>query len=616
MTSINQQLLNTLTSAPILNRLSRADLARILPYVELKELAQGEVLFYQGQAVDTLYLIVEGEVTLQAKTQAPITCQHGYLGEELLLNRETYVNGAIVNSPECKLLVFRGEDVKRILSQDGDIVQLFLTSYMQRDGLISQENEVTVQPPPQLDKKGWIALLGWLLVFTVPIFIYFLTAQFEITENARTFISVFLISIFMWAFKLVPDYVAGMLSILVVLVLGITPSDVVLSGFQSSGFFMAMSIFVLAVVIVDSGLVYRLSLLLLKLTPRSTFFYNLMLTLIGLLFTPILPSANGRVGLISPLLKDLLASLKFKHQAPDANRMALSAFFGVSLFSSIFLTSKAINFLVFTMLPTQVQDNFQWSDWAEAAAVTGVSLFVLFIVFSQLFFRSDKHPELDKSQIKLQLQVLGRMSLKEWGAVFGVLLLVAGIVTTSIHKIKPAWVGLAIMFIFLALGSLSKKSFREKIDWPFLFLLGTLIGLTRTLNYLGLDQLLASKLGGLQALMTDNFYLFVLVLFGIILLLRAALSTIATIVIASSVFLPLADISGINMWVVGFIILTLSESFILPYQCTYYVLFKGINKPVALYNEGAFLRFNLWVILFRLIAVYVSIPVWRAMEIL
>ncbi|WDD98069.1 SLC13 family permease [Thalassomonas actiniarum] len=615
MTSINQQLLTTLTTAPILDRLCRADMARLLPYVELKELAPDEVLFNPGDEADSLYYILGGELTLHSSMPSDITLDHGYLGEELLLNRASYTGGAKANSSGCRLLAFHGEDAKRLLSQDSTMIDLFLASYTRHHDQEPWEVNLNSEKQTQ-GKKGLVTLLGWLLVFTVPLLVYFLTAPLDITENARTFVSVFLVSIFMWAFKLVPDYVAGMLSILVVLVLGITPSDVVLSGFQSSGFFMAMSIFVLAVVIVDSGLVYRLSLLLLKLTPCSTFFYNLMLTLIGLLFTPILPSANGRVGLISPLLKDLLSSLKFTAQGRDATRMALSAFFGVSLFSSIFLTSKAINFLVFTMLPTQVQDSFQWSDWAQAAAITGVTLFALFMVLSYLLFNTDKHPELDKSQIKLQLNILGRMSLKEWGAVFGVLLLVAGIVTTSIHKIKPAWIGLAIMFIFLALGSLSKKSFREKIDWPFLFLLGTLIGLTRTLNYLGLDQLLANKLSGLQQLMTDNFYLFVLVLFGVILVLRTALSTIATIVIASSVFLPLANIAGVNMWVVGFIILTLSEAFLLPYQSTYYVLFKGINSPQPLYHEGAFLRFNIWMTLFRLFAVYASIPVWRAMEIL
>ncbi|MBN4055331.1 anion permease [bacterium AH-315-K03] len=615
MTSMNYQLINNILAAPILNGLNRSDLARLLPYVELKTFAQGETLFCEQSSVNTLYLVLEGEVRLQRESMPSETIKSGYLGEELLLNNTRYCASATASDKGCQVLAFTGEEVVRILSQDASMTGQFMQSFMNHDN--SDRAQITeTDNKKKSGNPSVVKLLGWILVCTVPLIIYFSTAQMELTENARIFISIFLVSIFMWAFKLVPDYVAGMLSILVVLILGITPSDVVLSGFQSPGFFMAMSIFVLAVIIVDSGLVYRLSLRLLTVTPPSTFAYNLMLTLIGLFATPILPSANGRVSLISPLLKDLLSSLKFKYQETDANRMALSAFFGVSLFSSIFLTSKAINFLVFTMLPTQVQDNFQWSYWAEAASVTGLTLLLLFLLFSHFSFRSKFRPELDKRLINMQLRVLGHINIKEWGAVFGILLLVAGIVTTSIHKIKPAWIGMAIMLIFLAVGTLSKKSFREKIDWPFLFLLGTLIGLTRTLNYLELDQLMASQLSGLQHLMSNNFYLFVLVLFAIILLLRSALSTIATIVIVSSVFLPLANTAGVNMWVVGFIILTLSEVFLLPYQCSYYLLFRNINKPQVLYTETSFLRFNLWVGLFRLTAVYVSIPVWQAMEIL
>mgnify|MGYP006074134995 CR=1 FL=1 len=613
MTS-NQQLLPHILDAPFLDSLSRADLARLTPNIELVTPEDGKSVFAEGDDAQTLFLILDGEVTLDSSSQHQ-QINNGYFGEELLLDDTEYRSSAIAVGEDCRLLAFRGAMVKHMLADDPLIFKRFLKSYLSR-----QSGEEL--PAPQLAKPvksadpGWFKLLGWVLVWLVPLSIYAWTADMGMTENARTFVSIFIVSIFMWAFKLVPDYVAGMLSILVVLVLGIVPSEVVLSGFRSSSFFMAMSIFVLAVIIVDSGLIYRFSLFLLKVTPCSTFAYNLMLTLIGLLFTPVLPSANGRIGLVTPLLKDLVASLKFEHGKRDANRMALSAFFGASLFSSIFLTSKAINFLVFSMLPTQVQDNFQWSNWTEASMAAGLVMLVLFLLFSHVFFRSKSHPQIDKSKIHMQLKVLGKLSFNEWGALLGITLMVLGIVTTSIHKIKPAWIGMAIMLIFLALGTMSKASFKKKIDWPFLFLLGTLIGLTKTVSYLGLDKMLALQLGGLQTMMSENFHLFVLVLFGVILLIRFALSTIATIVIVSSVFLPLAATAGVNMWVVGFIILTLSEAFMLPYQCSYYVLFKNSCGEDPVYREKSFLRFNLWVCVFRLTAIYVSIPIWQAMEIL
>ncbi len=615
MTALHQQLFSMLKAAPFFERLDSADIARLIPYIELQEFAAGESIFNKNQPADTLYLLQNGEVSLHNESWPNIQIQQGYFGEELLLNNSTYLSGAKATEHGCRVLVFHGEDVKRILKHDAELLQLFIQSFLDRKN--SNDNiERSSKPYLPVKKSSVFDLCGWLLICLIPILFYSINDVIGLSENTRIFVSIFLVSIVMWAFKLVPDYIAGMLSILVVLVLGIAPSEVVLSGFQSSGFFMAMSIFVLAVIVVDSGLIYRLSLLLLKVTPCSSFFYNVLLTLIGLLFTPILPSTNGRVGLVTPLLKDMFSSLKFNSKSSGANQITLSAFYGVSLFSSVFLTSKTINFLVFSMLPTQEQDNFQWGDWTMAAGVSGLTLLVLFILSNQLLFKSHEKPHIDKNKVHLQLKILGKMSLKEWGAVLGIFLLVAGIVTTSVHKIKPAWIGMAIMLIFLALGTLSKKAFREKIDWPFLFLLAALIGLTKTLNHLGLDKILADQLGGLQSLMSDSFGLFILVLFGVILVLRMALSINATIVIVCSVFLPLANNAGINMWVLGFIILTLSEVFLLPYQCSYYVMFRSQLQPSPFYSEKKFLYFNWWICLLRLMAIYVSIPVWQAMEIL
>ena len=82
-----------------------------------------------------------------------------------------------------------------------------------------------------------------------------------------------------------------------------------------------MSIFVLSTVVVSPGLIYRISLILLKYIPQSNFLYNLMVTLIGLFLTPIMPSTNGRVGLTTPLLTDLTTSLRYTLQGNYANRL-------------------------------------------------------------------------------------------------------------------------------------------------------------------------------------------------------------------------------------------------------------------------------------------------------
>ncbi len=609
----NNDIATALNNAPFLCELDRADRARLAPNVEIITLSPGDTIFEMNQRTDSLFLLLEGEVSLHEKSGDHYLVTSGYIGEELVLNKPTYTAKASA-AQTCRLLVIKGENVVSILSKIPKGTQLFVSSYFRHhkpddDLEKSRQSKAT-------NNDALVKFLGWLLVCTLPFLIYSITADIDLSENSRIFIAVFSIAINMWAFKLVPDYVAGMIPLLVVLILGIAPNEIVLSGFQSTGFFMAMSIFVLAVIIINSGLVYRITLQLLSITPSSHFAYNIMLTIIGIVSTPILPSANGRVSLISPLLQDTISLLHYKPASSDANQLANSAFFGVSLFSSIFLTSKSVNFLLYSILPVQVQNSFQWADWFQAAAVAGLTLLILLVVFNHFCFKSNTRPSLDKNQIKRQQTALGRITLDEYAAILGIVILIMGVLTTSIHKIKPAWIAFTLMLIYLALGTVSKKSFREKIDWPFLFLLGTLIGLTKTLSYLGLDRVIAEQLYWLQEIMLGNIYLFVLILFGITITLRIALSTPATVVIMASIFLPLAEASGINMWVIGFMILTLSEIFILPYQSSYYLLFREVNSPTPQYNEPSFLKFNLLVGGFRLLAIYISIPVWQAMELL
>jgi len=169
---------------------------------------------------------------------------------------------------------------------------------------------------------------------------------------------------------------------------------------------------------------------------------------------------------------------------------------------------------------------------------------------------------------------------------------------------------------FLAWNTLDKKAFKDKIDWPFLFLLGTLIGLAKAISFLQIDDIIASQLGGLIELMKYNFYLFVLALAFIIFIIRFAVSINATVVIVASIFLPLSESAGINAWVMGFMILTLSEAFLVPYQCSYYIMFKSFNEKYDIYDESSFLKFNILGSLIRIIAIYASIPLWQAMEIL
>ena len=74
---------------------------------------------------------------------------------------------------------------------------------------------------------------------------------------------IFSAALVMWIFRLVPEYVPAIFIILATILLGLAPQQIILSGFRSDSFFLALSVFGIGAVIVKSRIFYRVSLFLL-----------------------------------------------------------------------------------------------------------------------------------------------------------------------------------------------------------------------------------------------------------------------------------------------------------------------------------------------------------------
>jgi DASS family divalent anion:Na+ symporter len=118
------------------------------------------------------------------------------------------------------------------------------------------------------------------------------------------------------------------------------------------------------------------------------------------------------------------------------------------------------------------------------------------------------------------------------------------------------------------------------------------------------------------SLMHDNMPLFIALLFGLISVVRVAVPTNATVVILAAIFMPLAEINGVNSWVIGFLILLFSDCWFLPFQNSFYLQLMDLNRERGLYDERSFLTVNAWLNFARLAAVYASLPYWKALGLL
>ncbi len=501
---------------------SKPSLARLVPWLTVKRLAPDEVLYRDGDPVDSSYVVLSGELTLQrgeeSRSETELAGEEAGLG----LSRRDGTARAVTAT---RLLAIPDQALFALSADNPPFRQALLDRFSQR------ERQTQPEPPPR--KSPLLEGLGWLLAVLIPGTVYLSLNDTlgQGSPGAVQFLMIGSAAVVMWAFQLLPEFVPALLALLGVVLLGLAPPEVALSGFASKGFIIALSIFGLSAVIRSSGLSYRVLLWLLRIGPASKVWYRMALFITGAALTPIIPSANGRVSIVTPLLTDLLQAVD-SGGSRERQRLAVATLTGVSLLSAAFLSSKSINFVMFGFLPAQEQMRFQWLTWTYAASVVLVVILALYFLLDALIYRNPEKLNLPKHVIAKQLTVLGPLARAEWAGIVGLSVLLVSFVTTAVHHIEVPWVALAVLSWLLMFGFIDRVQFRERIDWSFLIFLGALIGLIAVMREVGIDDWLAARLGILGHYMSNSFGVFVLLLAGAIFAVRIALPINPTIVIS------------------------------------------------------------------------------------
>jgi len=606
--------IDVLLADELIAKSNSQSLARLLPKITERTFNAGDFVYSADGKADFFYLLVDGKIQLISPQGRETHLLASRFGEEAGSDSSHYLTHARAVS-NCTLLAVPRAAMKELVSANPLLktdLLFSLTSHLSGERIARQ----VIAPVIQASITKPKVILGWLLALILPLLILEFGDHLDTARSGVIFLSIFSATVVMWVFSLVDDYIPGLFALLAALLTGLVPAPVILSGFASDGFLLALSILAFGAVVVSSGLSYRIMLLLLQRLPNTQFWHNAGLYLLGFFLTPIIPTANGRVALVSPFYADMMESLKLKPKGLAATRLAASCFGSISLFSAVFLTSKSVNFAVFGLLSPQEQDHFQWMTWCFTAIVAGAVLLIINGFAAAFWFRNSELPQLPKERVAEQIKLLGPVKNREWAAIISSLFLVVGLVTSSIHKVQPPWLGFVVLFGLLLCGTLNKKELKEKVDWIFLLYLSGITGMVAAFNFLGLDKDLGKALPGLGDYMHANFNGFVLLVFVLANLIRLAVPINATIVILATILMPVAQVAGISAWVVGFIILMFSETWFIPYQCSYYLQLRELNKKYGYYNEKSFLYFNALMNFARLAAIYASLPFWKLLGIL
>jgi divalent anion:Na+ symporter, DASS family len=590
--------------------------ARLLAHAQVITLDTETYVFQPGDSAEFSYFLVEGAIYLFSQDGAPPTLveKGEYFGQEAGVNVTTYATKAFVKEP-ATLIKMPTHAMERLFLENVPCENLFVSSIYKtllgkvlslRDPVLSYEERARKALP-------FSEFIGWLYALILPFVLFVFLEPSLPDRSSRLFLALLSVALCMWVFEVVSSYIPGIFLMVSVLALGIAPPKVILGGFASETFIAALSIYGLGSVILNSGIIYRNLLTILKYVPENHFWANITTFVMGVFLTPTVPAAVHRSAIMGSVVSDIIFYANLKPGDVGATRLAISAYSGTNLFSAVFLSSSLHNFIILGLLWAQDQERFQWMGWLQAAAMPGLIMVCAYALILSFTGKTDEQIVISRSRIQEQALLLGKKTPQEQMAVVCFLLFTVGVMTSSFHRLSPSAIGLIVLFVLITFNVLSRDNFQRTIDWPSLVLLGGLIGVMAVVDYLGLGTYFIANIEWAGTSLKNDFKMFALVLLGIIFIVRLVVPYGPAVIILATLFMPIAQQYEISPWVVSFVILFWGKMWFFKRQYPPYSTFLDHCTSSDIFNQQAFYRFNLMMNLARILAIFLSIPYWEGM---
>lgn len=606
---------DAISTHPLFAKLSPLQKARLLAASKIQHFATDELILEAHQTASHYLWILQGSAVYLAP-ENPVVQPSDGIGQEVFSEgppeQRKYLASVRALTAVCAIRIERSA-LQDITTSQPELRSRALLTLAARLGNLTtpvKPAKPPDSPAPTKPAFPYKALLGWSATIVLPLIVWKACLQHALPPHSAAFLGLFTMMVLMWLFSLVDEFIPPLIVVVAILFVDLVPPRVALHGFYSRAFMLLLGVYAISALMVSSGLAYRFMLWLLIRLPDRPFWHRTALSLFGALLSIVMPSASARMSLMLPLYQEMNSSLKLRPKSPESSALAISTFTGATLFAPIFLTAKSSNLAAFSMMPSQVREQFQGSSWFFSALVVALGLSAMHFWFMRRRWLSAQPKVLPKDRIVHQLKVMGKLQTSEWVAAFAFIVFLLGSVTPQWHQSQAAWLSGLVLVSLLALGLFDKKAFQGKIEWPMIFFLLSLDGITDAITYLGLDTLLFGRISHSLQWMDESLPLFIILAFVVTVGLRLALPLTAGMILAVTILLPTGIELGIHPWIIVFLTSLFSDIWFMPYQNSTYQ--QAVNAGMGQnFERQTFMRYNLLLNLARVVLAFASIPYWQ-----
>lgn len=317
---------------------------------------------------------------------------------------------------------------------------------------------------------------------------------------------------------------------------------------------------------------------------------------------------------MTPVLGSLFEYKPINQEPKTIDAMMHTTFCGCVLLSTVFLSGKSSNYLLFNMLTGSQALPNGWLSWLFFASFTGFLLVIAFFLIHVFYFRSPSYPNISRFTLLKTIGKFPANGKQEYTCISMLGLLFSGWLLMHSLGLPTKSISIFIIILPLCTGSRKLRDLSNMVNWPFICYL---IAMEGTMNLIQARDIFSTDLPYYSMLadcLKDPF----ICLVGIFIfswLLNLLLGTLIAPALAFTLLTPLLHSSPVHLWIIIFTILMATEAWIFPYQSSYFILFRTMVRNYPQCNTGSLIKTNVCMALVKFFVLLASIPFWKAIGI-
>ena len=456
-----------------------------------------------------------------------------------------------------------------------------------------------------------IKLIKIIIPILIALGISFITPPGELTVASMRFAGIFVCLIIWMVLNIWPDFVITLVGLCAFVIFGVCTFGDAFSPFAGSSVWLVIGAFGLSAGVAKSGLLKRLSYMILRLFPESFQGQVIALFATGLVISPLIPSLNAKAAILAPFSAQVSEALKYEKSSKGARGLfavvaIVTTVVGMAFFSGAVPVATLIG-----MMPEDQAPAMTWMKWFSGTWLWMIVVIVLtYFAVILLYKPKEKAEKTETGLAKKQLEALGPMSTKE--KITAVLLVIAllGWMLTSVTGIDATLVSLVVLLVMFITGILAGPDFKNSIAWSSVVFIGTIYSLASLLSKMGWSSYLAEVLAPILAPVVSNIWLLIPVICVVVYFMRiVVVSQTAAITIIYAIFGGICAEYGIHTFPILFT--GYCATLVWHYagnNVTYATCLAATNDKMVTFKDT--FQMNVVYMGINLIACMASIPVW------